>query len=51
MRKLFSWLMAAFTYICLLALVITGITRASIEAKERKPHSLARSHDDPGSGT
>jgi hypothetical protein len=46
MRKLFSAALTALTYICLLALVVTGVARAGIEAKERKSHSLARAQDE-----
>jgi len=43
MRNLISSLVTALTYICLLALVVTGVTRAGIEAKERKSDSVPRS--------
>lgn len=46
MRKLFLIVITALTYICLLALVVTGMARAGIEAKERRSHNLARSHDE-----
>jgi hypothetical protein len=46
MQKLFSVVLTALTYICLLALVITGVARAGMEAKERKSHSVARTQDE-----
>jgi hypothetical protein len=46
MRKFFSIALATLTYTCLLALVITGVARAGIEAKEHKSRSLTRSQDE-----
>jgi hypothetical protein len=46
MKKSISVAFTALTYIFLLALVIFGIARTGMEAKERRSHSLARSQDE-----